>query len=106
MMKLIDLNPRWYNAGGPGVTYAATGKPVPERRGVGMTFDCPCGKCGEGVSIQFSNPLDGGAVLKEGRAAWKRTGITFETLTLRPSIQRLRTCDWHGFLTDGEFKSV
>jgi hypothetical protein len=33
---------------------------------------------------------------------WQRVGETFEDLTLAPSILRMRTCDWHGYVTKGE----
>lgn len=32
---------------------------------------------------------------------WKRTGETFETLTLEPSIMQPRGC-WHGHIKNGE----
>lgn len=104
MIKLTDLNPRFVGAGGDGVTNAETGEPVPERHGVGITFDCPCGKCGERTTIIFSNPIDGGKDYGAGNPTWHRTGENFEILTLNPSIQRMGGCGWHGFLTDGEFK--
>lgn len=40
----------------------------------------------------MQNPLD----------YWERTGDTFDTLTLKPSIQRVGGCAWHGFITNGE----
>ncbi len=117
MRKLVDLNPRWVGAGGEGVSNV-DGSPVPERRGVGVSFDCPCQPCttqrtgGEAdfylrVFVGFANPLDGGPAHDPRQGAqWQRTGETFETLTLTPSIQRHRVgdggCDWHGFVTNGE----
>ena len=103
-MKLIDLDPRWVNAGGPGVT--KDGKPVPIRIGVGISFDCPCG-CEIRVYVDFSNPIDGlGPASRQAEShSWNRTGNTFETLTLTPSILRSRDkggCGWHGFVTAGE----
>lgn len=101
-MKLTDLNPQWVGAGGAGIT-DGNGNPVPERRGLGITFDCPCG-CDRGVFIPFANPLDGGAPWdpdEPRRARWQRTGDTFDALTLTPSIQRLDGCRWHGWLQDG-----
>lgn len=106
-MKLTDLNPKWLGTGGEGVFHrdAATGElvPAPRREGVGVHFDCPCGRPEEGdhsgVFVYVDPPLDGGAPVDR---AWKRTGDTFETLTLRPSIQRIGGCGWHGFVTNGE----
>lgn len=102
-MKLTDLNPTFYSAGGEGIT-RADGTPAPERRGVGLGFDCPCGNPDEEhrCYIPFANPLDGGPAVERG---WQRTGDTFETLTLTPSIQRMDGCRWHGFITDGEART-
>lgn len=94
-MKLTDLNPHFISAG--------------ERKGIGMLFDCPCGKCGELCGIEFHNPIDGGPSHDPMRHAhWHRTGETFETLTLTPSIHRSGPggCGWHGFITNGEVMSV
>lgn len=102
-MKLTDLNPKFVGAGGDGITDSA-GNPVPKRSGVGIGFDCPCGssECLR-VYIGFTNPLDGqGPYTQSPR--WDRTGDTFETLTLSPSIQRLDNCKWHGYLRNGVFE--
>lgn len=101
-MKLTDLDPRWVGAGGDGVS-DAQGRAVPERHGVGISFNCPCG-CDSRVFVHLRNPLDGGpSYANENQPTWEREGETFETLTLWPSIQRIypRRC-WHGFVTKGE----
>jgi hypothetical protein len=87
-MKLSELNPKFL------------GDPV-DREGVGLACDCPCG-CGTELFVPFSNPLDGGQ--QYGPQGWERTGETFDTLTLSPSIQRYEPCPnrWHGFIRDGE----
>ncbi len=105
-MKLNDLNPRFLGAGGEGVF--RDDKPAPRREGVGVEFDCPCGKCGIPCYVQFDNPLDGGSKYNPPHAGWKRTGETFETLTLTPSILRTlpHGCGWHGFITNGEVITV
>lgn len=108
-MKLLDLDPHWVGAGGEGVTRhdPATGAqvPVPRREGIGVSFECPCG-CAIRCYVPFANPLDGGP--QEGTAGWQRTGDTFETLTLTPSIHRIAGCakSWHGFITNGEVTTV
>jgi len=94
--------------------------PAPARTGVGVSFLCPCATCtakrtGNSdedwylrVFVGFSNPLDGGpAYDPRPGAQWARTGDTFETLTLRPSILRTPPfgCGWHGFVTNGEVTS-
>jgi hypothetical protein len=100
-MKLIDLDPRWVGAGGEGIR-DKDGNPIRERHGVGVGFDCPCG-CGTRSFIPFENPLDGGPPVGDVKNPhWRRSGETFETLTLTPSIQRVGGCGWHGFITNGE----
>jgi len=97
--KLLDLNPRWVSSGGAGVT--RDGIPVPERNGIGIMCDCPCG-CAQDLFVPFANPLDGHP--SDYPSGWQREGNTFETLTLRPSILRSPKrggCGWHGFLTLG-----
>lgn len=101
-MKLIDLNPQFIGAGGAGIT-DADGKPVPERRGVLFSCDCPCG-CGSRLHVPIENPIDGGPKRTDHSHAWLRTGETFDVLTLTPSIRRIPfdgSCGWHGFITNG-----
>lgn len=136
-MRLTALNPHFYGAGGEGV-YQATGNacpvcpatlvnpdccvclgrgveyvPAPERKGVGIGFDCPCPTCtskrtGDADKdyhlrhyIPFANPIDGGAALESGHPTWQRTGETFEDLRLSPSILssvEKGGCGWHGHI--------
>lgn len=98
-MKLVDLDPHWLGHGGQGVTETATGKPVPLRERIGIRMNCPCG-CGTPLCVTFTNPVDGQGPI--GGTTWERQGETFETLTLRPSVQRVGGCNWHGYITDGE----
>ena len=98
-MKLIELNPKWIGAGGEEV-FDKDHNPIPERTGVGVGFDCPCG-CESRCFIPFTNPLDGGPAIQD-RVTWERTGDIFENLTLTPSILRIGGCAWHGFITNGE----
>lgn len=101
-MLLTDLNPRWVNAGGEGIT-TAQGEPVPHQSGVGMSFDCPCG-CDMRGYVDFANPLDGSK--NRGKSPqWSRSGEDFETLSLHPSINRPISeggCGWHGWIKEGE----
>lgn len=107
-MKLTELKARFIGAGGEGIfNVSANGErtPAPERRGIGVMLDCPCGKCGVDLYVPFHNPLDGGPPVDLHGAKWNREGDTIETLTLSPSI--LRTvekggCGWHGFIRNGE----
>ncbi|KKN19223.1 hypothetical protein LCGC14_0947920 [marine sediment metagenome] len=102
-MRLIDLNPQWVRHGGGGITHG--GKPVSERKRVGLGYDCPCG-CGDRRYVPFANPEDGQGPLKSENPAWERTGTDFETLTLSPSIRHVPVdpddCSWHGWIKNGE----
>jgi hypothetical protein len=110
-MKLTDLEPRWFDVPGLG-----TDKD-------GVTFLCPCQKCGgKGVRLaaQFANPVGGGvgvAMTQKEKIyhvhtlgtfdvppgfLWQRTGETFETLSLHPSIDASPAGHWHGYITNGE----
>jgi len=101
-MRLVDLEPVWI-----------------ERRGrvVGIRFTCPINdgigphREGHQVAVLFVNPVDGGAAHSDDPNClgnnkgnrWSRTGNTFETLTLSPSIDCTTTnphC-WHGEVKDG-----
>jgi hypothetical protein len=96
---------------GDGFEYA----PMPARHGVGVSFLCTCPTCTAQrtgnpdedfylrVFVSLANPLDGGPSHDPRPGAqWRRTGDTFEALTLRPSILRTSACGWHGFVTEGE----
>lgn len=99
-VKLTNLNPSFIGIGGEGIS-DKDGNPIPRREGVGLVFDCPC--CGAGGYVPFANPLDGGPPVSN--MTWQRTGDTFDTLTLTPSIRRHSGggCKgWHGFITNGE----
>lgn len=102
-MRLTDLHPEFVDAGGEGIS-KLDGSPVPKRDGVGVEFDCPCG-CAFRLYIPFVNPIDGQR--QYDYKGWQRTGETFETLTLTPSIQRVAhpggaQCNWHGWITHGD----
>jgi hypothetical protein len=106
MLRLVDLNPVFVGAGGPGIS-DADGSPATPRQGVGLMFDCPCGKCEDNPClIMFRNPLDGGPCFVAGQTpTWQREGDTFETLSTQPSILRNPAkggCGWHGYITRGE----
>lgn len=88
-------------------------EPAPARHGIGISFLCPCQSCtakrtGDDdhdfslrVFVAFSNPLDGKPPLGDEHHLWQRTGETFETLQLSPSILvkgERRGCTWHGFV--------
>lgn len=95
-MKLTDLDPDWlYEAG---------------RSGMGLMFLCPhCALSArrQYLGVWFANPVDGGAPAPPAALPlprWRRTGETFETLTLTPSIDVSAAGHWHGFITNGEIR--
>jgi hypothetical protein len=113
-LRLVDLNPHWISEWTP-PDGALT------RHGQGVMFDCPhCVRAGikssesrmVRIPVGFKNPIDGGPPFKDeikadgqarGRPLWDRTGDTFETLTLSPSIDASKTHEggWHGFVQNG-----
>ena len=106
-MRLAELAPTFACHGGDGVS-TADGQPIPRTEGVGLVCNCPCGNADEGhrLYVPFANPIGPGPLVEQ--KGWRRTGETFETLTLTPSILRIdrNGCGWHGFITDGEARSV
>jgi hypothetical protein len=64
----------------------------------GMIEMCPCG-CGAtgGIFFDTGDP-------NQASPKWKWNGDKVKP-TLTPSIQRTGGCKWHGFLTDGVFKT-
>lgn len=111
-MKLTELEPRWWGNDGA------------QRQGV--TFLCPHCRAVR-LGIAFANPLDGVApapivtdaampkVIEEHihvhrtfdvppGCYWTRTGETFDTMSLRPSVDASKSGHWHGFITNGEVR--
>lgn len=107
-MRLTELEPRWWGEG---------------TRILGVSFRCPhCQTVRLGVA--FANPPDGGGpsaivgvtmphairdlihVTREFDVPpghlWQRTGDTFESMTLAPSIDASKAGHWHGNVTNGE----
>jgi hypothetical protein len=115
--RLVDCKPRW-------ISGRYTGQPGDVVRGI--HFDCPDGHADCSHAIPFTPALDGTASAgwQTNGAIWQRTGETFDTLTLSPSIRRVPTyasreaaiadgciaeyvtdshlCAFHGFVQNGE----
>ena len=82
--RLIDCNPRW-------VTGRYVGQPGDDDVPRGVHFDCPEGHEGCSHVIPFSPAFDGSPTpgWQQNGAQWQRSGDTFETLSLSPSIRRI-----------------
>lgn len=88
-LRLVDLEPSWLTT------------PDQSGRRLGVMFLCP--HCMDThVGGFFANPPDGGPPAPPGvepLPRWHRTGDTFETLSLSPSVDAKG--HWHGFLQNG-----
>jgi hypothetical protein len=99
-MKLTELKPKWVVEHEYG-DWDENLKTNPKRRGMGITFLCP--HCQQTrIGVMFTNPIDGLKPAYINSGLWQRTGETFETLTLSPSIDTSQCKHWHGFITNGE----
>ncbi len=90
IVRLTDLDPKWISDN--------------DRIGIGLTFECPCGRCASAsrairIPVFFERPLSGGP--EQGKLLWRRTGDTFEALTLSPSIDMSAHGHWHGWVQNG-----
>ena len=104
-MRLLELDPRWFTFSNP-----ADGVCVY----IGLTFLCPhCHK--QRLGVRFNPPIDLGVKIPgwsflwptTDGPVWTRTGETFDTLTLSPSIDASGSRidfegHWHGFITNGQ----
>lgn len=70
----------------------------------GIMFTCPLPDCGHTVIAWFKNPVNAEVAPPEALPSprWGRAGMTLADITLRPSINILSGCKWHGFVTNGE----
>lgn len=64
-----------------------------------LAFDCPIHEDCAGGRIEIPTSTT------ESAGTWGRTGTTFETLSITPSIRRRGACGWHGFIRDGRFET-
>lgn len=105
-MRLSELDPRWITG------IRANHENYGDRRGhIGLSFLCPHCRT-QRLAVFFDPPIDDGVLwefstwpsLTEGKSVWGRTGESFETLTLTPSINADASGHWHGFITNGEIR--
>ena len=90
-IRLTDMEPAWLTTGDG-------------RHGMGVTFNCPHCDGNQSIGVFFANPIDGGPPAPpdvDPSPRWQRTGDTFDTLTITPSIDVSRSGHWHGFVTNG-----
>jgi len=96
-MRLTDFNPRW--------TRAFSDGPV-----TGLSFECPHCRATR-ITVLFKPSFDDAMLSRLGvpwphphveGLVWNRTGDTFETITLEPSVNAEKTGHWHGNITSGE----
>lgn len=112
-MRLLDLEPHWVSAAW-----------CPPSAKLGVRYLCPC--CRQIRLANFlKNPICGNDAIDLqrlfeardcdhpdfqkwladthiGSTLWQRSGDTFETLTLTPSVDASKFGHWHGFITNGE----
>ena len=100
-MKLTELDPRWISepTGPIGFGFVPS-HPLQSRTGQGVTFNCPVHGSPCRLAVLFENPIDGMPRAFNGERFWTRTGDSFETLSLSPSVDVVG--HWHGNVTSGE----
>ncbi len=102
-MLLVDLDPQWITAG--------------EQLGIdGITFWCPhCRLIRLGVWFRVPvvdakhmvfQPDWIGYMSNHVGPYWDRQGVTFDKLTLKPTVDASRLGHWHGWIRDGEVVHV
>lgn len=126
-MKLTELDPKWWaeeGRSGQGVVFLCPCekcRTVPGRQAwICVAFANPVDggepwKLGTGPrdlwGVLYGNlrdPAVRGRVLEKGQTVippgylWRRSGDTFEGLTLAPSVDASPAGCWHGFVTNGE----
>lgn len=98
-MRLSDLDPRWFKHFSEG--------PIS-----GISFLCPCCRT-QRIAVGFAPTFDDAALVRTGvpwphpqvkGPIWTRSGETFETISLFPSLDASRHGHWHGFIEKGEVK--
>lgn len=100
-MKLTDLDPRW--ACDADIVIGGTKRHFEGRTGMAVSFDCPHCR-NTRLAVWFANPIDGLPPTDDAEHLWRRTGETFEALTLTPSVDASKHGHWHGFITNGEIR--
>lgn len=98
-MKLLDLDPRW--AMDADIVIGGIKRHYENRQGMCVSFECPHCRV-QRLAVWFANPIDGLPPTDDASTLFQRTGETFETLTLSPSVDASKSGHWHGHVTNGE----
>ena len=107
-MRLTELDPRW--AVDADIVLGGVVRHYENRHGMAVSFECPHCVAREAatgdkrvirLAVWFANPIDGLAPTDDASHLWNRTGETFETLTLTPSVDASSDGHWHGFIRNG-----
>lgn len=110
-MRLVDLDPRW--ASDADIVVGGVSRHFDGRHGMAVSFECPhCvqrerttgDKRVQRLAVWFANPIDGLPPTDDATHLWQRTGDTFDTLTLSPSIDASSDGHWHGHIEDGAIR--
>jgi hypothetical protein len=104
-MKLTDLEPRW--ACDADIVIGGIVQHFENRHGMAVSFECPC--CRDTpratrLAVWFANPIDDLPPTDDASTLWQRSGDTFETLSLSPSIDASKHGHWHGHISNGEIR--
>jgi hypothetical protein len=84
-VSLLSLDPRWIEH---------------DEHYIGIAFTCPFEKC---PSVAGDKHTIGAYWAYPGKNNWKKTGETFENLTLEPSIDGSPMgCSFHGHIINGK----
>lgn len=81
---------------GPDGAVAGAVEIIDYEGGIGMAFRCPCG-CGRDGYLPIRPPDDHGP-------SWEWNGDR-QRPTLKPSIQQVGGCRWHGYLRNGVWEN-
>ncbi len=120
-MRLTELGPRWFDVPGIGTDKDGVTFLCPCARCLSAPRDEHMARGGPyRLAAQFANPVgaDPKPLMSQKEKMyhvhdlrtfdvppgylWKRTGETFETLTLSPSVDASASGHWHGHITNGE----
>lgn len=102
-MKLTDLDPRW--AIDADLVIGGVSRHYEGRHGMAISFECPCCLGTDRrtrLGVWFANPVDGLPPTDNASNLWRRSGESFDDLTLTPSVDASKHGHWHGHITNGE----